>query len=133
VRRRTLLVALAGLAALAVALYLLSNRPSVTLQSYQRLRMGMTWKEITSTLGPPGDYTTCPTVRTSEVLSEFSWPPNGVREVVRWDGDDVSLDIGVDAFGRLVGCQCRLSHRLEQSRLDNIRWLVRRQWHRWFP
>jgi hypothetical protein len=58
-RRRKLLVALAGLTVVvAVALYLLSNRPSVTLQSYERLRMGMTWKEITSTLGAPGDHTT---------------------------------------------------------------------------
>jgi hypothetical protein len=61
-RRRTLLVALAGLAVVgavgAVVLWLPEDR--ITESNVDRVRRGMSQAEVKVILGPPGDYTSGP-------------------------------------------------------------------------
>jgi hypothetical protein len=59
-RRRTLLVALAGLAVMVAAgVGALWPRPSrVTGENFDRIEKGMSRAEIEAVLGPPGDYRT---------------------------------------------------------------------------
>src|SRR6516164_10518508 len=62
-RRRTLLVVLAGLAGLVAAVVVvLWPRPSlrITLENCKRIREGMSRAEVEAILGPPGDYRTGP-------------------------------------------------------------------------
>ena len=71
-RRRKLLVALAGLAvAVAAGAVVLWPRtidmsPGVTLHNFVRLKEGMTLSDVATILGPPGDHTSpnlAPTIR----------------------------------------------------------------------
>jgi hypothetical protein len=62
-RRRTLLVALAGLPVVvaAGAVVLWPRTPSrITLENCNRIREGMSRAEVEAILGPPGDYRTGP-------------------------------------------------------------------------
>src|SRR6516162_11708776 len=65
-RRRMLLVALAGLAVMLVVTgtTMLWPRPAdpINFENFQSLRGGMTKAEVTAVLGPPGDYRTGPAV-----------------------------------------------------------------------
>jgi hypothetical protein len=65
-RRRTLLVALAGLAVVVGAgtVVLWPRADRITLENFDRIKKGMRRAEVEAILGPPGDYTTGPTETT---------------------------------------------------------------------
>jgi hypothetical protein len=80
-RRRTLLVVLAGLAAAFVALVIfLTGWPAgpflVTRGNYDRIGLGQSLRETWTILGPPGDYTTGPIElpRSAELLAPAARP-----------------------------------------------------------
>jgi hypothetical protein len=132
-RRRTLLVALAGLAVVAAGVVVLWQRPSrVTWENYEQIAPGMTQAEVESILGTPGDYTTGPTSGPGGRIRMFVWPPEGASKLVAWQADDVCITVAFDASGRHLGCMREINNRIEQSSFANLLWRLKRQWHRWF-
>jgi hypothetical protein len=146
-RRRKLLVALAGLvvvvAAGAVGLRRRADR--VTRANYDRILTGMSRADVETILGPPGDYATVPFDNGSgtkldpsdvysEVVRSFSTGDARNRDRACWCGNDRVIVIAFDGpNGRVVGCSFMQPRRLNQSPLDNLLWRLKRQWHRWFP
>jgi hypothetical protein len=140
-RRRKLLVALAGLAMVVAAgtfilwprAVVLEPRPlRATRQNYDRIRIGITRAEVEASLGPPGDYTTGPTHPTGR--------DHGVEgsslvcaSVTQWLTDNGSIVVEFDARGRVRGWSWGGTQRVEQGPLDTLLWNANRQWHRWFP
>jgi hypothetical protein len=137
-RRRKLLVVLAGLAVVvaAVVVVLWPRANCVTLTNYSSIQQGMTFPEVEAILGgPPGDY------RTSPTQFEFGdpsfrhrrslLPGTGAREE-HWEGDTVALMVRFGDDGT-VRCLCPIpTARRAGGRFDAICWRLKRQWHRWF-
>jgi hypothetical protein len=152
-RRRTLLVALVGLAVVVAAgVVVLWPRPPsrITRENYGLIREGMTRAEVEAILGPPGDYRT--RLGESE-LSDQSWNPdladygpkiatwltlddNG-RPLAPvsagiWISDSIRIDVWtLDDSGRVMGTEAMA--RRSAGTLDNLLWRLKRQWRRWFP
>jgi hypothetical protein len=104
-RRRKLLVALAGLAVVvaAGAVVLWPRVPRVTLENGNRILRGMSRAEVIAILGPPGDYTTGPGIWKGtekgiwidQTKDDFPETPGG--QVEGWWGDTAVIRI---AFSR---------------------------------
>jgi hypothetical protein len=129
-RRRKLLVALAGLAVVVAAgvIALWPTRPNrVTRENYDRIQIGMTRAEVEAILGPPGDYTTRP--------QTLWWPPWSVGLSDRWRGDEFAIGLIFDHKRRVrvKYCADHIVLHLDQTAFDNLLWRAKRQWHRWFP
>jgi hypothetical protein len=146
-RRRTLLVVLAGLTVVVAAgAVVLWPRPSarLTLENCNRIRQGMSRAEAEAILGPPGDYATVPfdngsgsEVDPSYVYSQVvrslstGYDSNRVRA---WCGNDRLIMIAFDGpNGRVVALSSTQLTKWDQSSLENLLWRAKRQWHRWFP
>jgi hypothetical protein len=155
-RRRKLLVALAGLAVvIAVATVVLWPRSSsrITRENFARIKQGMSRGEVEAILGTPGDYRT----GTGEDLAAGSEGRSGYPEdesvrdgdwlVVEPDGsmmdslgpryvwisDTAQVQLRFDEDGRLIDRSFDPRRRLYQPPLENLLWRAKRQWHRWFP
>jgi hypothetical protein len=136
-RRRKLLVALAGLAVVVavgvVGLWPQPQSDRVTREYYNRIHAGMALGEVVATLGPPGDYTTGPTefrgVQAIEDTSRWTSPDK------KWEGDQGVIFVALDrgAAQRIRRAWFRGWTKIEQSPLDNLLWRAKRQWRRWFP
>jgi hypothetical protein len=144
-RRRTLLVAVAGLAVVvaAVVVVVWPSQPNrITQENCDRIKEGMSRAEVEAILGPPGDYSSGPL----EFARETPGPhPTGDFEMshrvtlfdtdadrVEWRSDRQILCVyflrsGVAAKGFWDVAP------MAQSPLDALLWRARRQWHRWFP
>jgi hypothetical protein len=84
-RRRTLLVALAGLAVVvaAGAVVLWPGPDRITLENLHEIRMGLSLAEVEAILGPAGDYCTAPARFTRALqLSATPGPLSGQRAVL---------------------------------------------------
>jgi hypothetical protein len=141
-RRRTLLVVVAGLAAVVAAgVVVLWPRNElvspITRENYERVRLGMSLVEVMHILGPPGDNRTGDTGPDSAPPGgrPEDAPPTkpGHRFVLPWDGDRASILVFVGPGDRVAGKQYLPVRRLDASPLDNLLWRAKRQWHRWFP
>jgi hypothetical protein len=90
-----------GIAAgLAVALYFLVRPPApkhnFDRTSFEKINKGMTLAEVEAILGgPPGDYTTRPTISECDV----GWGP-GEKE---WVSDEGAISVWFDPEGRILG------------------------------
>jgi hypothetical protein len=128
-RRRKLLVALAGLAVMvaagAVVGWPRANR--VTWENYDRIREGMTRAEVEAILGPPGDYRTGPTI----ALNGSVIAPYGSRHQGDWVGNEGFIGVVFDS-GVVEHKYFYRTVKREQSPLGNLLWRAERQWHRWF-
>jgi hypothetical protein len=134
-RRRKVLVALAGLAVVvAVGVVVMwPRRREPTGENFERIRQGMTRAEVEAIVGPPGNFTTGPLYwhRTLKV-DEESWPTRADRNWC-WIPDDGTGYVDFDSEG-LVKCSgFEGTLRQEQSFSENLLWRAKRQWHRWFP
>jgi hypothetical protein len=136
-RRRTLLVVLAGLAVVVAAgMVALWPKPSslirVTEENLSRVRPGMTRAEVEAILGPPGDYRTHPT---------DSFPPRGPSPVgsgvsftcLQWQSDTIDVQICVAPNGDFLWLKAISAQPAKLGLLDHLRWHIEHQWHRWFP
>jgi hypothetical protein len=156
-RRRTLLVALAGLAVVAAAgAVVLWPRPErITRENFDRIRDGITRADVEAILGPPGDYRTGHGEMDYGTGENTDWTPDsgpdfaprtnwsrlrGVRGQssedpslrAGWIGDSFAILIVVDKSGQVTH-KSLSPRRTTQGPLDNLLWRVKRQWRRWFP
>jgi hypothetical protein len=126
-RRRTWLVALAGLAVVGAAevvvLWPRQELDQITQENCDRIREGMNREEVEAILGPPGYYATEPVVALyppSISLADrpSAWTGNKGWISVNFDGHDLvrSKSFSPNTDGPLE----KLAKRIE------------RQWHRWF-
>jgi hypothetical protein len=130
VRRRKLLVALAGLAVVvaAVSVALRSAPPSrITRENCARIHEGMTQADVEAFLGPPGDYTTGPTTL-AFIVHIGQQPPR----TLWWRSDSAVVRIDFSAIGTVTSVGDLPVNREPQSALGNLLWRAKRQWHRWF-
>jgi hypothetical protein len=135
-RRRTLLVALAGLAVVGAgaAVMLLRREDRVTRQNFDRITEGMSRTEVESILGSPGDYRSGPVkwkAGPREVIFQIDSPAHD-----RWIGDHGTIDIWFPEYQGYTGARHMTFHDVERialTPLDNLVWRAKRQWHRWFP
>jgi outer membrane protein assembly factor BamE (lipoprotein component of BamABCDE complex) len=128
-RRRKLLVVLAGLAVVVVVgtvvLWPRANR--ITRENFDRIEQGMSRSQVESILGLPGDYRTAPSAY-AEVLPEY------IPTRMEWWTDTLLIIIDFDAAGLAYEYHSlRLGGTVQQSPVANFIWRVKRQWHRWFP
>jgi hypothetical protein len=136
--RKAKLVGLALLASLLVASGVsgcLRRPPRITLESYHRIDAGMTVSEVVAIPGPPGDYTSGPTSdtgwqETAMYLSDFRRVP---EPELRWMTDSANITVSFDSIGGTDTKAFCFSRREEQTPLQNLCWLARREWRRRFP
>jgi hypothetical protein len=131
-RRRTLLVVLAGLAVVVAAgvVMLWPRAPSrITRENHSVIQHGMSRREVESILGPPGDYTTGPT------STNFVYPRLTPDHTpwVEWKADRASVKVCFSDSGTVRYTAYASLCRQDQGVLANSLWRVKRQWHRWFP
>jgi hypothetical protein len=159
-RRRTLLVALAGLAVVvaAGAVALWSRADRVTRANYERIQIGMTRADVEAILGPPGDYRSgpgelalfegddgtgenmiwMPDPATDIADTSLNWSRMPIEQLedqrlwATWVSDSFGINISIDGSGGVVG-KDGLPRRTTRGALANLLWRANRQWHRWFP
>src|SRR5262245_1049740 len=115
----------------------------ITPENFDRIRWGMAPEQVYAILGPPGDYTTGPTHKTSaddaspfspslrtyrEKKADLGW----VRGVDFWMCDTAEIYTNYGPDGVWVKSFYH-AERLPQSRFDNLVWRAKRQWRKWFP
>jgi hypothetical protein len=159
-RRRKLLVVLAGLAVVVAAgVVVLWPRPPsrITRENFERIKEGMSRAEVEAILGPPGDYRTGRGEMDYGTENE-AWMPDTGPDLAGpdfapletnwrrapgqspedptlradWMGDSFGIAIAIGQSGS-VEEKVGLPRRTTQGPLDNLVWRVKRQWHRWFP
>jgi hypothetical protein len=139
-RRRTLLVALAGLAVLlsvgAVLVWPPADR--ITEANFLRIKEGMTRAEVEAILGPVGDYSTGPLVFDGHRQSLYVPISHNVfgdelQEEFLWRGDCLEIIVHFNSSGRVWRTHPRVVARVKQTAFENLVWRAKRQWHRWFP
>jgi hypothetical protein len=130
-RRRKLLVALAGLAvvvaAWAIVLWPRAMPTSlVTKENCARIQLGMRRAEVEVILGPAGDYSTDPRWASD-------WPAPGRPDSARWLSDRGAIYVCFDASGGVTKANYWDNLALPPSPLRDLLVPVERQWRRWFP
>ena len=133
-RRRKLLVVLAGLAVLvaAGAVVLWPEPPSrITRENFDRVREGMTQAEVEAILGPPGDYRT----RLGDTKFHEGWltdldeydptiatwrrPISGGSVIADWVGDTIRVQVYADDT-RGVALSSAVERRRNGHALDDL-------------
>jgi hypothetical protein len=152
-RRRKLLVALAGLAVVVAAgvVVLWPREDRVTRANYDRVLIGMKRADVEAILGPPGDYRTGLGETGNEAVYGMYWDydldldvtlpnwsrfpgqsPEDLSLLASWMSDSFLIGITIDESGQVVD-KLGLPRRKTYGQLDNLLWRAKRQWHRWFP
>jgi hypothetical protein len=162
--RRKLIGALAAAAVLAGALAAWP-RPQARFsqEAFNRIRLGMSYAEVETLLGPPGDFRSGPTVRAAtldpDAVDEWGFggarfPPgmgptalSGGYWILRWETDaeqirvlvmppdDIPLrDLAPGEMPPGGVIEARISDmQLEHGPFENFLWRLKRQWRKWFP
>jgi hypothetical protein len=146
-RKRTLLLVLAGLAVLAVgAVAAWPREDRITRENCERITEGMTFAEVEAILGPPGDYRAGPTQ--PDDPPPFPWFGSGVMpELPRaWRGDHGVIyvhpkgdgDPAIEGYEPADPEKASFASYFEVRRVDhgplgNLIWRAKRQWRKWFP
>jgi hypothetical protein len=130
-RRRTLLVALVGLAAVVAAwtvvLWPRHIPPGAIWENVERVEDGMTLAQVEAIIGPPGDYRTGPSSLDLEWVSAGVIVWVGERQYA-WAYDDYLLTTRCDASGPLGPMMYRvLGPPAEQDSLGEVVWRLKRQ------
>ena len=151
-RRRKLLVALAGLAVVVTGLEALWPLPDrITRENCGRVREGMSRAEVEAILGPPGDYRTAIGVteypsdrgtswRSDPNLNDLNltwqedvdWAQHELFKQTIWVGDTFFVQCRLDDSGYVKDIRV-LRRRTTQTAFEGLLWRAKRQWHRWFP
>jgi hypothetical protein len=135
-RRRTLLVVLAGLAVVAAGVVVVAclQTRRITRENFDRVALGMSRTEVEAVLGPEGDYRTMPTkfVYLAQWYTERGADYVDFTPDELWESDAGNICVKY-RLGRVAAKKFVMTSRLDQSYLDNLVWRAKRQWHRWFP
>jgi hypothetical protein len=160
-RRRTLLVVLAGLAVVVAAGVIVfwpredrvtrATPPSrITRENFDRICEGMSRAEVETILGPIGDYRTghgdtdyenigwTPDPPTNLAGTQANWcrvpgqSPEDARQFGGWISDSFAISIAIDETGHVVG-KSGSPRRMTQGPVDSLLWRAKRERHRWFP
>jgi hypothetical protein len=93
--------------------------------------------------GPPGDYSTHPTIPVPGGLLQYPAghdEPFLVTRALRateltehWQDDGARLTVSFDRSGHALEARYESLGGWELKPLDNLLWRLKRQWHRWFP
>jgi hypothetical protein len=137
-RRRTLLVALAGLAVVvaagAVVLWPRLEPPSrITQENCDQIREGMHQADVEAILGPPGDYTMAGPSNTFFDTHGPIITHQGGGVSCFWVGDRAIAYVVFDEYDRCRQWNYREAGTVPQTGWENLLWRAKRQWHRWFP
>jgi hypothetical protein len=138
-RRRTLLVALAGLAVVVAAgVVVLWPRPAsrITRENFDRICEGMSGPEVAAILGPPGDYRTAPTqfeVEESYRAFDEGEANSGYARCDKWTDDTACIEVEYGRLGSTASALFCVRRRDAQGPLENLVWRASRQWRRCFP
>jgi hypothetical protein len=147
-RRRRLLVVLAGLAVAVAAgtVVLWPSRPNVAFRMNQEnlrraQKLSMTRSEVYGLFGPPADYSTGP-VTMASVLG-FGPPRYPVwyssalsvatQDEAIWLTDTGIGSVFFDSDDRVCVVTYSACDRDSEGALGNLLWRAQREWHRWFP
>jgi hypothetical protein len=140
-RRRKLLVALAGLAVVVAAGALLLSRfhqDRLTFENLNSLYEGMSLADVVAILGPPGDYRTGDTFYAK--APELAWqspiwqkPRDYGNSIEGRSNDRAKICLSVDSSGRLASGTYSPMRTVDHGFWGNLRWRLERQWKRWFP
>jgi hypothetical protein len=150
-RRRTLLVTLAGMAVVvaAGAVVLWPREDRVTRANYDRIQIGMNRANVEAILGPPGDYRTgLGEIGVAVDMQNMLWVPDDLDSTLPnwsrvplqsaeslsaiWMSDSFEIGITIDESA-CVTEKSEYPRRTSQRGMDNLLWRTKRQWHRWFP
>jgi hypothetical protein len=139
-RRRTLLVALAGLTVVVTAgvvvLWLQSEPARVTQANFERIRDGMTRAEVAAILGPPGDFRTKESIFLQPLIVDrvIHYPPPGPPIVAydQWISDSHVVSIAFNVSGLVEAKWFMDNVPIEQSVFETALWRLNRLWRRWF-
>jgi hypothetical protein len=134
-RRRKLLVALAGLAAVGVIVlcsrpdgFVLWSRPNrVTRENYDRIHIGMGRTEVEAILGPPGDYMSQPAAADITTLT-FDRPEGGGQAY--WASETGAIGIMFDRKGSVAQTGFVAPAPIQLGPLDTLLWRIKRLWLR---
>jgi hypothetical protein len=126
-RRRTLLVVLAGLAVVVAAgvvmLWPRPIKPGLTQDNFDRIRVGMTRPEVEAILGPWFAHS-----------ARGDWKWNLDAGTYYWLSDDWNdASVYIDDHGRVTEKSSNDFLVEPHGPLNNLLWRLKRQWHRWFP
>ena len=136
-RRRTLLVALAGLAVVVAAGAVLWPPRSgrITRENFDLLQVGMSKPEVYALLGPPGVYLTRDVDYGSGGEETLGMAPRagGEKGVEKWAADEVGLWVKFDADGHVSGAVCIPMTTHDHGLIGNVLWRIKYQLFRWFP
>ena len=149
-RRRKLLVALAGLAVVVAAgMVMVWPRPErITRENFDRIREGMSRAEVEAILGPPRDYrtrigetdygrteNTWIADRGPDFALGTNWVPGQSKGKpylkADWMDDSFRITIVIGQSGSVVDKE-GWPRRKTQGQLDDLLWRGKRQWQRWF-
>jgi hypothetical protein len=145
-RKRKLLLVLAGLAVLAVGALVLWPKPEaerIKREKFERIREGMSRADVEAILGPPGDYTSAPVRPLNDYTESAFGPPVATRPggnwydqgtYANWETDAATVLVHFSGVGRVdFAIYYRNWLADDQSALAHLLWRAKRQWHRWFP
>jgi hypothetical protein len=138
VRRRKLFVALAGLAVVVAAgvIVLWPQPERVTVENFQRVKVGMARAEVEAILGPPEDHSTGPVFWGPRSRpDQVSYGYRKLNADAVWLSDEglLMINYNIDHPPKVLTVRTGPCQRPKQDSLDNLLWRMARQWHRWFP
>jgi hypothetical protein len=134
-RRRTLLVVLAGLAGVVAAgvVVLWPQQNRVTRENCDRVTAGMTRAEVYAILGPPSDNTSGPVRVGPEYLTVLDAQFDALRGPdVEWVTDTGLAEAAFDREERVVGFVYVPCSRIPQGFFENLMWRVERLRYHWY-
>lgn len=138
-RRRNLLIVLAGLtvAAAAVAFVLWPRGERITAENFRRIKEGMSRAEVEAILGPPDDHSTGPIW--DGALYEYG-PAFSLR--THWDAvwlndaGSIQLNYNLDDPPTVWKLERRTFYQHQQlarTPIEKMVWRIKHQWWNWFP
>ena len=134
-RRRKLLVALAGLAvvvaARAVALWP-EPPPRIAQENFDRIRIGIMRADVAAILGPDGDFKTRDCKR-RDLCAMISGEAVATVEMQTWDTDTGRIDVYYSRRGTVAWAMYSVNRLPEAGPVENFLSRARYLWRRWLP
>jgi hypothetical protein len=140
-RRRKLLVALAGLAVVVAGVVVLWPRSAsrITRENFERVHPGMSFQEVKAILGMPQAVSDG-----SKALASHGNYPGGSEWKIAQSSRDKASENVCDWYEDDYGIRVTFSASLRatsgewfppapQDPIERLRCQAERQWHRWFP